>query len=60
VGAIKFISHSIIFYNFVMDSPNLGSNLPFDLYQNNLILPEELIISSQPSLLLLDMENEMK
>ncbi len=43
-----------------MDSPNLGSNLPFDLYQNNLILPEELIISSQPSLLLLDMENEMK
>lgn len=60
VSAIKCISHSIIFYNLIMDSPNFDSNSPFGSYQNNWILPEELIISSQPSLFLLDMEKEMK
>jgi hypothetical protein len=43
-----------------MDSPSFDSNSPFGSYQNNWILPKEFIISSQPSLFLLDMEKEMK
>jgi hypothetical protein len=43
-----------------MDSPHFDSNSPFGSYQNNWILPEESILSSQPSLFLLDMEKEMK
>ncbi len=60
VSAINFISHLIIFYNLVMDSPHFDSNSPFGSYQNPWILPEESILSSQPSLFLLDMEKEMK
>ncbi len=57
MSAIKFIIIcSIIFYNLTMDSPNFDSNSPFGSYQNNWILPEEFIISSQPSLFMLDME----
>jgi hypothetical protein len=41
-----------------MDSPLSDANSPLDHYQNNWILPEEFIVSSQPSLFLLDMEKE--
>ncbi len=36
----------------------LDANSPLDLDQNNWILPEEFIVSSQPSLFLLDVEKE--
>ncbi len=41
-----------------MDSPVSDANSPFAHYQNNWILPEESIVCSQPSLFLLDMDNE--
>jgi hypothetical protein len=41
-----------------MDSPIFDANSPLDHYQNNWILPEDFIVSSQPSLFLLDMEKE--
>ncbi len=36
----------------------MDANSPLDHYQNSWILLEAFIVSSQPSLLLLDMENE--
>ncbi len=38
----------------------MDANSPFDHYQNNWILPEESIVFSQPSLFLLDMNQEKK
>lgn len=43
-----------------MDSPPFNADSPFDCHQNSWFLPEESIISSQPSLFLQDMEKEMK
>ncbi len=43
-----------------MDSPSSNASLPSDHYQNTWILPEESIIFSQPTLVLLDMEKEKK
>jgi hypothetical protein len=54
-----FISY--FFHNCIMASPFLDTASPlFDHYQNNWILPEECIYSSQPSLFLLDMEKVKK
>ena len=41
-----------------MDSSVSDNNSPLDHCQNNWILPEEFIVTSQPSLFLLDMEKE--
>jgi hypothetical protein len=41
-----------------MDLPPLEMSLHFNHYQNNWILPEESIISLQPSYFLLDIEAE--
>jgi hypothetical protein len=43
-----------------MDSPLFDANSPFAHYQNNGILPDESIVSLQPSLFLLDMDKEKK